>query len=92
MMKAQLAHILRDSSFSKLNIELLGSAAPNPQSQQFGMVSLRVFAQARRKEDIDETKFRVPIYALRMQSYPGYHMNLDFRTMSPGRSWKCSSA
>ncbi|KAK1142503.1 hypothetical protein N8T08_007865 [Aspergillus melleus] len=83
MMKAQLAHIFQDSNFSKLNIELLGTAASNPQSQQSGTVSLRVFAQARRKEDIDEKKFKVPIYALRMQSYPGYHMNLDFRTMSP---------
>ena len=85
MMRNQLRHIFRDSRFSKLSIELYGgeSVAANPTSQQAGTVSLRVFAQARRREDIDETRFKIPIYALRMQSYPGYHMNLDFRTMSP---------
>lgn len=85
MMRNQLRHIFRDSHFSKLSIELYGGEAmvANPSSQQAGTVSLRVFAQARRREDIDETRFKIPIYALRMQSYPGYHMNLDFRTMSP---------
>ncbi|KAF5261536.1 hypothetical protein FOXYS1_7782 [Fusarium oxysporum] len=83
MMKNQLAHMFKDSNFSRLSIELYGTPADNPTSQQAGTVSLRVFAQARRKEDIDAPKFKVPIYALRMQSYPGYHMNLDFRTMVP---------
>ncbi|KAM0225158.1 hypothetical protein ACHAQD_001089 [Fusarium lateritium] len=83
MMKAQLAHMFKDSNFSRLSIELYGTPAENPTSQQAGTVSLRVFAQARRKEDIEASKFKVPIYALRMQSYPGYHMNLDFRTMVP---------
>lgn len=83
MMRNQLAHIFKDSHFSRLSIELYGSPAENPSSQQAGTVSLRVFAQARRREDIEEASFKIPIYALRMQSYPGYHMNLDFRTMSP---------
>jgi hypothetical protein len=83
MMKNQLSHIFQDSRFSKLSIELYGTQAENPSSQQAGTVSLRVFAQARRKEDIDELRFKIPLYALRMQSYPGYHMNLDFRTMAP---------
>ncbi|KAL7931895.1 hypothetical protein V8C35DRAFT_308820 [Trichoderma chlorosporum] len=83
MMRNQLAHIFRESRFSKLSIELYGTPAENPSSQQAGTVSLRVFAQARKKEDIDEMNFKIPIYALRMQSYPGYHMNLDFRTMTP---------
>ncbi|KAM0460422.1 hypothetical protein ACHAPV_004689 [Trichoderma viride] len=83
MMKNQLSHIFQDGRFSKLSIELYGTQAENPSSQQAGTVSLRVFAQARRKEDIDELRFKIPLYALRMQSYPGYHMNLDFRTMAP---------
>jgi hypothetical protein len=85
MMRNQLQHMFRDSNFSRLSIELYGGEGvpANPTSQQAGTVSLRVFAQARRREDIDETRFKIPIYALRMQSYPGYHMNLDFRTMSP---------
>lgn len=83
MMRNQLAHVFRSSNFSRLSIELYGTGAQNPSSQQAGTVSLRVFAQARRREDIEEVKFKIPIYALRMQSYAGYHMNLDFRTMSP---------
>ncbi|KGO73688.1 Protein of unknown function DUF1446 [Penicillium italicum] len=83
MMRNQLLHIFRDHNFSKFSIELYGSAASNPTSQQAGTVFLRVFAQAKKKEDISAEKFKIPIYALRMQSYPGYHMNLDFRTMDP---------
>ncbi|KAJ5207898.1 hypothetical protein N7449_002277 [Penicillium cf. viridicatum] len=83
MMRNQLLHIFRDHNFSKFSIESYGSAALNPTSQQAGTVFLRVFAQAKQKEDISAEKFKIPIYALRMQSYPGYHMNLDFRTMDP---------
>ncbi|CAG8089687.1 unnamed protein product [Penicillium olsonii] len=83
MMRNQLFHIFKDHNFSKFSIEMYGSPASNPSSQQAGTVFLRVFAQAKRKEDISADKFKIPIYALRMQSYPGYHMNLDFRTMDP---------
>jgi hypothetical protein len=83
MMRRQLEYAFKDGNFSRLSIELYGTGTHNPQSQQAGTVFLRVFAQARRKEDIDLHKFKIPIYALRMQSYPGYHMNLDFRTMEP---------
>ncbi|KAJ9646688.1 hypothetical protein H2204_000380 [Knufia peltigerae] len=83
MMKNQLQHIFRKNKFSKLSIELYGSEVKNPDSQQAGTVQLRIFAQAREKRDIVARNFKTPIYALRMQSYPGYHMNLDFRTMDP---------
>ncbi|THZ26229.1 DUF1446-domain-containing protein [Aureobasidium pullulans] len=83
MMKQQLQSIFRGSKFSKFSAELYGTQVDNPSSQQAGTVMLRVFAQARRKEDIAAEKFKIPLYSLRMQSYPGYHMNLDFRTMEP---------
>jgi hypothetical protein len=83
MMRNQLYHAFRRSNFSKLSIELYGSPNPDPKSQQSGTVFLRVFAQARRIEDISFDQFQKPIYAIRMQSYPGYHMNLDFRSMEP---------
>ncbi|KIW76631.1 hypothetical protein Z517_09075 [Fonsecaea pedrosoi CBS 271.37] len=83
MMKQQLNHVFQNHRFSKLSIELYGSEVENPESQQAGTLQLRVFAQARRQEDIVAPHFKTPIYALRMQSYPGYHMNLDFRTMDP---------
>ena len=71
MMKQQLEYMFRDSNFSKLSIELYGTQANDPISQQAGTVFLRVFVQARQKEDIDAPKFRNIVYALRMQSYPG---------------------
>ncbi|KAK1570109.1 uncharacterized protein LY79DRAFT_527406 [Colletotrichum navitas] len=85
MMKNQLAHLFKDANFSRLSIEQYGTQVRNPSSQQAGTVQLRVFAQARKKEDIAAVNFKVPIYAVRMQSYPGYHMSLDFRTMDPKR-------
>lgn len=83
MMKRQLEHVFEKNEFSKLSIELYGTEASNPDTQQAGTVQLRVFAQARQRSQIDARSFKTPIYALRMQSYPGYHMNLDFRTMDP---------
>ncbi|KAH0830863.1 hypothetical protein FOPE_02009 [Fonsecaea pedrosoi] len=83
MMRQQLDHILKGNKFSRFSVEQYGSQVDNPRSQQGGTVQLRVFAQARNKVDIEAPSFKIPIYALRMQSYPGYHMNLDFRTMDP---------
>lgn len=83
MMKQQLENIFSGSKFSKFSAELYGTQVDNPSSQQAGTVMLRVFAQARNKEDIAAEKFKIPLYSLRMQSYPGYHMSLDFRTMDP---------
>ncbi|OAL26523.1 hypothetical protein AYO20_10092 [Fonsecaea nubica] len=83
MMRQQLDHILKGNKFSRFSMEQYGSQVDNPRSQQGGTVQLRVFAQARNKVDIEAPSFKIPIYALRMQSYPGYHMNLDFRTMDP---------
>ncbi|OAL34331.1 hypothetical protein AYO20_06384 [Fonsecaea nubica] len=83
MMRQQLDHIFKDHRFSKLSIELYGTSPEDPVSQQAGTVFFRIFAQARNLEDIGPVKFKIPIYALRMQAYPGYHMNLDFRTMDP---------
>ncbi|KAK2057439.1 DUF1446-domain-containing protein [Colletotrichum caudatum] len=82
IMKNQLAYVLKDANFSRLSIEQYGTHVRNPSSQQAGMVQLRAFAQARKK-DTTAVNFKVPIYAVRMQSYPGYHMSLDFRTMDP---------
>ncbi|KAH0392576.1 DUF1446-domain-containing protein, partial [Aureobasidium melanogenum] len=83
MMRQQLQNIFSGSHFSKFSAEPYGTQVNNPSSQQAGTVMLRVFAQARNKEDIAAEKFKIPLYSLRMQSYPGYHMNLDFRTMDP---------
>ena len=78
MMKNQLHHMFKDCNFSKLSIELYGTPASNPTSQQAGTVFLRIFAQSRSRADISASKFRNRVYALRMQSYPGsYHHPLE---------------
>ena len=74
MMKRQLEHMFKDCNFSKLSIELYGTPAVDPKSQQAGTVFLRIFAQARKREDINAQKFRNIVYALRMQSYPGMYL------------------
>ncbi|KAI4848261.1 DUF1446-domain-containing protein [Aureobasidium sp. EXF-8845] len=88
MMKQQLQNIFSGSRFSKFSAELYGTQVDNPSSQQAGTAMLRVFAQARKKEDVAAEKFKTPLYSLRMQSYPGYHMNLDFRTMDPKKFYE----
>ncbi|CAG5184826.1 uncharacterized protein ALTATR162_LOCUS11101 [Alternaria atra] len=71
MMKRQLTSIFQGHRFSKLSMELYGGQALDPKSQAAGTAMLRVFVQAKRKEDIAASNFRIPIYSLRMQSYPG---------------------
>ncbi|QKX57326.1 uncharacterized protein TRUGW13939_04438 [Talaromyces rugulosus] len=83
LLRRQLTYAFRNSNFSDLSIVRYGSVPPNPQSQASGTVTVRVLAKATTLEDISFKKFREPIYALRMQLYPGYHMGLDFRTMDP---------
>lgn len=86
MMRQQLDCALKDHGFCKWSVELYGSPVADPRSQQAGTVSLRVFAQARRKEDIDAAHFKMPIYALRMQSYPGMPMPPAKRGSWPRRA------
>ncbi|KAF4897306.1 hypothetical protein CGCVW01_v013747 [Colletotrichum viniferum] len=63
MMKNQLTHMFKGSNFSRLSMEQYGTQVQNPSSQQAGAVQLRVFAQARTKDDIAAVKFKIPIYA-----------------------------
>jgi len=82
MMKAQLENIFQGNAFSKLAVNLYGSAVPNPRSQAAGTAILRVFVQARKKEDLSAPKFRTPIYSLRMQSYPGQSLKRSSKSTS----------
>ncbi|GAB7352399.1 hypothetical protein MBLNU459_g2828t2 [Dothideomycetes sp. NU459] len=82
-MRQQIEHAFRDSNFTKLSIERYGAGASDPSSQARGTVSIRVLVKGKKQEDIKESVFRKYIYALRMQFYAGYHMSLDFRTMTP---------
>lgn len=68
MMQNQLSRVFSKSNLCKFSVELYGRQVDNPSSQQEGTAMLRVFAQARKRHDLI---FRAPVYALRMQSYPG---------------------
>lgn len=83
LLRQQLNYAFRNSKFSDLSIVRYGSTPTNPATQAEGTVTVRVLAKAKELEDISFKKFREPLYALRMQLYPGYHMGLDFRTMEP---------
>lgn len=83
MMKNQLNSAFRNSNFKKLVISVIGTPQENSRVQSLGTCVLRVFVQAERKEDVDFAHFKQLVYAIRMQSYPGYHMDLDFRMMEP---------
>lgn len=80
MMRNQLQNILKGHNFCKLSIEQYGTAVTDPTRQQAGTVFLRVFAQARKMEDITSEKFKTLIYALRMQSYPGNFIDATVST------------
>jgi hypothetical protein len=95
--KAQLARLqlhdaLKHANLSKLSIEVYGSQPEDPRSQNSGTVYMRVFAQSRTLEGISAKVFKEPVYAMRMQTYPGYHVNLDFRTMDPKMFVELTSA
>ncbi|VUC23916.1 unnamed protein product [Clonostachys rosea] len=82
-MRQQIENEFKDANFTELSIERYGASVANPSCQALGTVSVRVLVKAKNKQDICEDYFRKKIYALRMQFYAGYHMSLDFRTMSP---------
>ncbi|KAJ4322158.1 hypothetical protein N0V84_004993 [Fusarium piperis] len=82
-MRQQIGYAFKDSNLTEISIERYGANVADPSSQALGTVSIRVLVKAKAKEDIREDYFRKKIYALRMQLYAGYHMSLDFRTMSP---------
>jgi hypothetical protein len=84
MMEAQIVHALGDlSRFHVLNFTLNGTAGENAMNQNSATVDFRVFAQARKVEDIAPGRFLKPIIDLIMASYPGGQFHLDFRLGIP---------
>lgn len=85
MMEIQLRECLRPYSdkFSLLSFSILGSPAPNADSQNAATAVFRIFAQARTSDDIAPSKFLRPVIDGIMQSYPGSTFHLDFRLGIP---------
>lgn len=84
MMETQIRHALGDlSRFHILNFTLNGTAGEGASEQNAATVDFRVFAQAKRVQDIAPARFLKPIIDLVMVSYPGGQFHLDFRQGIP---------
>lgn len=85
MLEAQLRNNLAPYSdrFSLLSFSTLGRPEPDADSQNAATVVFRVFAQARKAEDLTPPKFLRPIIDNIMQGYPGATFHLDYRLGLP---------
>ncbi|EXJ94063.1 hypothetical protein A1O1_02456 [Capronia coronata CBS 617.96] len=85
MTEAQLRKSLSPYSdrFSLLAFSVLGVPALDADSQNAATVVFRIFAQARKSEDIAPPKFLRPVMDNIMQAYPGGTFHLDFRLGIP---------
>lgn len=85
MLEDQLRQALKPYSqnYTLLKFHIIGSPAPNADSQDAATVCLRIFVQARTAEDLAPAKFLRPITDNIMQCYPGGTYHLDMRQGLP---------
>ncbi|KAJ7678721.1 DUF1446 domain-containing protein [Mycena rosella] len=69
--------------FSLLDFQLLGTPAPNPQTQDAATATLRIVAQAQDPAHLDPRTFLRPIVDLVMSAYPGGTFDFDLRQGVP---------
>ncbi|KAJ7466998.1 DUF1446 domain protein [Mycena latifolia] len=74
--------------FSLLDFQLLGTPAPNPQTQNAATAVLRIVAQARDAVHLAPQKFVRPLVDLVMSAYPGGTFELDMRQGLPRPVWE----
>lgn len=85
MLEAQLRKLLApySSKFTKLAFGVIGSAGVDSDNQNGATTIFRIFAQAKRAEDLAPPKFVRQIIDNIMQGYPGATFHLDFRQGLP---------
>ncbi|KAJ9646032.1 hypothetical protein H2204_000694 [Knufia peltigerae] len=85
MTEAQIRNGLKPYSdkFTTLSFSMLGRPLPDADNQNAATSVIRVFAQARKSEDIAPPKFLRPIIDNIMQGYPGSTFHLDYRMGIP---------
>ncbi|KIW99841.1 uncharacterized protein Z518_10769 [Rhinocladiella mackenziei CBS 650.93] len=85
MTEVQLRKGLKPYSdkFSLLSFSVLGTPAVDSDNQNAATAVFRIFAQARKADDIAPQKFLRPVIDNIMQSYPGGTFHLDFRLGIP---------
>ncbi|KAF2799635.1 DUF1446-domain-containing protein [Melanomma pulvis-pyrius CBS 109.77] len=70
--------------FRKLDVQILGSCAPDPKSSNAATAIIRVFAQAAEKERLTRFNFEYPVIQNLGTAFPGFTPNLEYpRTSQP---------
>lgn len=85
LLEAQLRKSMApySSNFTALAFSTLGMPDPNADSQNAATCVFRIFAQAKRYEDLEPKRFLRPIMDNIMQGYPGATFHLDYRQGIP---------
>lgn len=85
MTEAQIRNGLKPYSdkYTALSFSMLGRPLPDADNQNAATSVFRVFAQARKLDDIAPAKFLRPVIDNIMQGYPGSTFHLDFRMGLP---------
>ncbi|KAM0330101.1 hypothetical protein ACHAQA_004273 [Verticillium albo-atrum] len=83
MVETQVRALLDESKFHCLKFRTNGRCPEDPKNQDAATVDLRIFAQARKEEDLAMGKFFRPVSDIIMQSYPGATFGVDARQALP---------
>lgn len=83
MIEKQVRAVLDESKYHCLKFRVNGRCPENPRNQDAATVDLRIFAQAKKKEDLEISRFLRPITDQIMQSYPGATFGIDARQALP---------
>ena len=83
MFETQIRDVLPVDKYHCFSVSLNGRPPSNPRSQESATCNVRVFAQARNREDLETPVFLQPVVDTVMQTYPGAQFSLDLRLGSP---------
>ncbi|KAK3711662.1 hypothetical protein LTR37_009438 [Vermiconidia calcicola] len=83
MFETQIRDVLSLDKYHCFSVSLNGRPPSNPRNQESATCDVRVFAQARNREDLETTAFLQPVVDTVMQTYPGAQFSLDMRQGYP---------
>ncbi|KAK6387321.1 hypothetical protein LTS17_000588 [Exophiala oligosperma] len=83
MFETQIRDVLPVDKYHCFRVSLNGRPPDNPQSQESATCDVRVFAQARDRNDLEPSVFLQPVVDTVMQTYPGAQFSLDQRQGIP---------
>lgn len=83
LLERQVRAGLDESKYHCLRFRVNGRCPTNPRNQDAATVDVRIFAQARKEDDLAFHKFFRPVSDTIMQSYPGATFAVDTRQAVP---------